>query len=184
MPARTLTAAAIATACAAVTAAAQDASNVAFPEGYATAFVRFDTVDKPERTPPIVRFFYIDEVALAEAEAGAPLPHGSVVVMEDHEATLDADGTPVTDANGRFVPTARLTNVFVQEKQAGWGETVPEALRNGDWLYAWFDPADRSRKTTDAGNLDSCYECHKEQAAATDSTFVTRPFVDRIKGGR
>lgn len=165
---------------AASAASAQDASNVAFPEGYATAFVRFDTVDKPEREPPIVRFFYINEDALAAAEPGAPLPPGGVVVMEDHAAELDGDGAPITDARGRFVPTAELTNIFVQEKRAAWGETVPAELRNGDWLYAWFAP-DRTPKTTDAGNLDACYACHKEQAAATDYTFVTRPFVDRIK---
>ncbi len=161
-------------------AAGAGPERIAFPEGYQTTFVRYATVDKPEREPPIVRFFYVNKDALAAAKAGDPLPDGTIAVMEDHPAELDQDGAPVTDANGRFVPTAEITNVFVQEKRAGWGEAVPEEIRNGDWDYAWF-VADGSRKTGDDVDFTRCFTCHKD-AAAEDFTFTLMPFVNDVKG--
>ena len=154
--------------------------RIAFPEGYRTNFVRYTTVDKPDREPPIVRFFYVNPEALAAAQAGTPLPDGTVAVMEDHPAELDAEGKPVTDSTGRFVPTDEITNVFVQEKRAGWGEAIPEDLRNGDWDYAWF-LADGSRKTGENVDFDRCFTCHKG-AASDDFTFTLAPFVNDIKG--
>jgi Cytochrome P460 len=153
--------------------------KVAFPEGYPTRFVRYATADKPEREPPIVRFLYVNQEALAAAKAGEPLPHGTVAVMEDHPAALGGDGKPLTDGHGRFVPTAEITNVFVQEKRAGWGEEYPEAKRNGEWEYAWFEP-DGARKTGEKVNFDRCFECHKG-VADQDFTFTLQPFVTGVK---
>jgi hypothetical protein len=42
--------------------------KVAFPEGYQTAYVRIATKDRPDRDPPIVRFFYVNPKALAAAQ--------------------------------------------------------------------------------------------------------------------
>ncbi|MFC3284544.1 cytochrome P460 family protein [Litchfieldella rifensis] len=151
--------------------------KVAFPENYAGTFVRYTTVDKPERDPPIIRFMYINTDALAAAQPNEPLPHGTVVVMEDHEAELADDGKPVRDTNGRFIPTDEITNVFVQEKQQGWGAEYPEEKRNGEWEYAWFQP-DGTRQADQS--MDSCFECH-QQVADQDFTFTTWPFVTRIK---
>ncbi|MDN3523576.1 cytochrome P460 family protein [Halomonas ramblicola] len=150
--------------------------NVDFPENYASTFVRYTTVDKPDRDPPIVRFMYINTDALAEARPDEPLPHGSVVVMEDHAARLTDDGEPVLDADGRFLPTDEITNVFVQEKQPGWGEEYAEEKRNGEWEYAWFQP-DGSRRDED---MDACFACHR-QVADQDFTFTTWPFIRHIK---
>jgi hypothetical protein len=162
------------------TAAVAGPERIEFPEGYRTNFVRYATVDKPEREPPIVRFFYVNQDALAATRAGEPLPDGTVAVMEDHPAELDGDGKPVTDATGRFVPTAEITNVFVQEKRSGWGEAIPEDIRNGDWDYAWF-VADGSRKTGDNVDFTRCFTCHKD-AVADDFTFTLMPFVNEVKG--
>lgn len=153
--------------------------KVAFPEGYQTSFVRIATKDRPDRDPPIVRFFYVNPDALAAAQPGEPLPHGTVAVMEDHLAEIGPDGKPVTDANGRFVPTAEVTNVFVQEKQPGWGEEYPPELRNGEWEYAWFEPSGAPKE---GRTMEGCFECHAG-AAGADYTFITAPFVERIKGG-
>ncbi|MBB3190733.1 cytochrome P460 family protein [Halomonas cerina] len=151
--------------------------NVDFPENYAGTFVRYTTVDKPDRDPPIIRFLYINPDALAEARPGEPLPHGTVVVMEDHEAELNESGEPRRDADGRFIPTHEVTNVFVQEKQPGWGAEYAEDKRNGEWEYAWFR-SDGSRR--DDQSMDSCFECHR-QVADQDFTFTTAPFITRIK---
>lgn len=152
--------------------------KVAFPDGYTTAFVRYATVNKPERTPPIVRFFYVNREALAAADAGKPLPHGTVIIMEDHPAKLDAAGTAVTSANGDFVPTAEVTNIFVQQKGRGWGAEYPAEKRNGEWEYGWF-LADGSPKPD--AKFDRCFECHKG-VEAQDYNFTLSPFVGEVKG--
>lgn len=138
---------------------------VAFPSGFATDFVRYEVVDRPDRK--IARFMYINRAAWEAAKAGEPLPDGTVVVMEDHEVRMNGE-KPVTDAQGRMIPTDVTTNVFVMEKRAGWGAEYPPELRNGEWEYAWFGPdGARSEKP-----LNRCFECHKAQEAE-DYTFTT-----------
>ena len=44
------------------------------------------------------------------------------------------------------------------EKQAGWGDAVPEMLRNGDWSYAVFTTDKAHRPNT---NEAKCLACHK-----------------------
>lgn len=155
------------------------AEKVAWPEGYGSSFVRYHTVDKPKaKGPARVRFFYVNLPALTAAKAGAPLPDGTVLVMEDHLAVLGADGEPVRTANGRFVAGTEITNVFVQEKRAGWGAAYPEAIRNGDWEYARF-LADGSPKQ--GAKFEGCFACHKAKAAGTDFNFTFSPFVKTIK---
>jgi hypothetical protein len=152
--------------------------RVAWPEGYSSTFVRYHSVDKPKgQRAAKVRFFYVNASALAAAKAGQPLPEGTVLIMEDRKIVLDAKGEPKLDGNGRFIPTTEITNVFVQEKRAGWGEIHPEALRNGDWEYAWF-LADGSRKPD--AKYEGCFGCHKAMAAA-DYNFTFTPFLSSIK---
>lgn len=151
--------------------------NVEFPVGYGTNFVRYATVDKPDRDPPIVRFLYVNQAALAGAEAGEPLPYGTVIVMEDHPAELDDTGAPVTREDGRFVPSPEVGNVFVQAKGEGWGAEYPDAWRNGEWEYAWFN-ADGSRR--EDASFQGCFECHKG-VEGQDYNFTLSPFVADIK---
>ncbi len=139
---------------------------VAFPEGYATTFLRYQVVDRADRK--IARFMYINQPAWDAAAAGQPLPDGSIVLMEDHKVRMKDEETPVTDAEGRFIPTDETTNLFVMEKRAGWGAEYPEELRNGEWEYAWFTTEGvRSDRA-----LTGCFECHKGQEAE-DFTFTT-----------
>ena len=55
--------------------------------------------------------------------------------------------------------TIRAMDILVR---AGWGDTVPALLRNGDWDYALF-AADGSRR--DGLNQAPCLACHKPLAA-------------------
>ena len=153
------------------------AELVAFPEGFATSFVRYETVNKPDRKPPTVRFLYVNREALEAAEAGQPLPHGTVIVMEDHLARLDDQGAPMATAGGDFIPTDEITNIFVQEKRAGWGAEYPAETRNGEWEYGWF-LADGSPKPD--ATFDRCFECHKG-VEDQDFNFTLSPFVDAVK---
>lgn len=142
---------------------------VRHPDGYATGFVRYHVLDKPDRK--ITRFFYIDPEALVAAEAGGLLPDGTVLVMEDHAVRMDGE-EPVTDAGGAFIPTDEVKNVFVMEKREGWGAGYPDSVRNGTWEYARFDPAG----ALVSGDTAPCFECHKAQEAE-DFTFTVEPFL-------
>lgn len=54
------------------------------------------------------------------------------------------------------------------EKQAGWGEDVPEILRNVDWRYAVFTAEGAHREGV---NEAPCLACHKP-LTETDYTFT------------
>lgn len=149
--------------------------DVAYPQGFETGFLRYATRDKVERK--IVRFFYVNRDAFQAAQPGAPLPYGTVLVMEDHEARLGADQAPIRDAEGALIPTDEVSNVFVMEKREGWGADYPDAVRNGEWEYAWF-ASDGQRRTDKT--MDRCFECHKAQADS-DFTFITVDAVKRLK---
>jgi hypothetical protein len=150
--------------------------KIAHPEGYATEFVRYFTVDRPDRG--IVRFFYVNREALEAAKPGQELPRGTVLVMEDHKVRLDANEEPVSDAQGRLIPTDEVTNVFVMEKQDGFGQEYPPEKRNGEWEYAWFLP-DGSRKAD--ARFDGCFSCHLSRTAR-DFTFTFYKYVLDQKG--
>ena len=44
------------------------------------------------------------------------------------------------------------------ERAAGWGEAIPEMLRNENWNYAVFTPAKQHRPGV---NQAECLACHK-----------------------
>ena len=87
---------------------------------------------------------------------------------------------PVSEAQGRFIPTDEVTNVFVMEKQEGFGQEYPPEKRNGEWEYAWFQP-DGSRKAD--AEFDGCFSCHLNRAER-DFTFTFYKYVLDQKGGR
>ena len=154
----------------------QPGPRVAYPENYRTAFVRYITIDRPDRN--IVRWFYVNPAALDAARPGEPLPDGTVLIMEDHKARAGNDEEPVVDAQGRFISTDEVTNVFIMEKQPGWGAAYPPEMRNGDWEYAWFLP-DGARKAD--AEFDGCFSCHMNRAGR-DFTFTFYKYVLDTKG--
>ncbi len=166
-----LAAAAVVAAVAAVAAAGTE--QVPYPTAYRAAFVQYMTVDRPDRKPPVVRLFYVNRASHDAARPGEALPYGTVLVMEDHKARLDANGQPVRDAEGRFVPTDEITNIFVQQKGRGFGAEYPESRRNGEWEYAWFLP-DGTRKAD--AKFDGCFACHRNRAGR-DYTFTFAKYV-------
>jgi hypothetical protein len=159
--------------------------KISFPEGYQSHFVRYVTMDKPKLKA--VRFLCVNPESLQTAEPNRPAPYGTVIVMQDNKAKLGPDGVPVKDALGRFVPTTEITNIFVQEKQPGWGTEYTAEKRNGEWEYAWFGPAGKP-KTGDAAhgydpkvNFDRCFACHKDQAEAHDYMYTLHDFIVSVK---
>jgi cytochrome c553 len=132
-------------------------TGVAFPEDYKTAFVRYDTIDFPDRKT--VQIFYANEVALKAAKAGAALPDGSIIFSEVYSAKLDADKKPVAGADGHFV-TDKLLAYPAMGRNAGWGKDIPGMLRNENWNYAVFTP---EKQLKPGINQAECLACHKPQ---------------------
>jgi cytochrome c553 len=126
-----------------------------FPADYKTKYTHYATVNYPER--PQVRHLYANDVALAAAREGKPLPDGSYIVMEVYTPKLDDQKKPVTGADGNLVPD-KIAFVTAMARQAGWGKDIPEILRNADWNYGAFN-ADLSVRG--AANQAECLACHK-----------------------
>lgn len=151
--------------------------RISWPENYAAYFIRYQAVDKPAGDKPAkTRVMYVNPKAFAQAKAGQPLPDGTILIMEDRSIELDKDGNPRTDSQGRYIPTNEITTVIIQQKQAGWGESYPQAERNGDWEYAVFN---RDGTLKENIEYEQCFACHKGQAAQ-DYNFTFTPFLSSV----
>lgn len=136
-----------------------------FPADYADSFTRYHTISFPDRKQ--VRYYWANDAALEAARAGGPFPAGSYLFVEVHKAELDAAGEPVKGEDGQFVK-ADLAAYTAMEKSAGWGEEVPDILRNDDWRYAVFTPEGEPQAGV---NEAQCLACHKP-LTDTDYTFT------------
>lgn len=144
---------------------AKGAELVAYPEGYATKFARYATQDRAN--PKQIAELFVNDVGQKGLKANGTLPSGTVLVMEVHNAKVDAQDKPILE-NGKRVKNG-LGTVSVMEKRTGWGTDYPAELRNGEWEYAAFDPATKKLRSTDT---KACFECHaKGPGAAADYVF-------------
>lgn len=126
----------------------------AFPGGF-SVYAREDDADRGTVTRR-----YANALAVNAARAGTALPDGSMIVVETSAAARDAAGALVRGAGGQLVPGA-AQSYAVSAASAGWGDAIPEVLRNGNWHYAQFD-ANRALQTR---NQAICLACHKPEAA-------------------
>ena len=139
------------------------AQRMAFPADFDGGFTHYHTINFENRRQ--VRKYYANATALAAARDGQPFPDGSVLLVEVFAAKLGDDGKPVVGADG-FYEIDKLSAHTGMQKQAGWGDDIPELLRNGDWNYALFG----ANKTPRPGvNQATCLACHKPLA---DDDFV------------
>jgi cytochrome c553 len=118
-----------------------------FPSGYSV----YETINDADSGVVIKR--YANRVALRAARTGAELPDGSVIVVANYTAEKDASGA---------LKAGAVRSYAGMESRAGWGDSVPALLKNGNWDYAAFN-ADGSRK--DQLNQALCLACHKPVAA-------------------
>jgi cytochrome c553 len=130
-------------------------TQVSFPEGYKTSFVKYHTINFPATGQ--VRYYYANKAAVQAAREGKPLPAGSYLFAEVYAAKRGADGKPVTGADGFFEPEKLLLYTAMQSG-AGWGKDFPEMLRNADWNYAIFTTDKQHRPGV---NQAECLGCHK-----------------------
>ena len=130
--------------------------RITFPHDYKSTYTQFSAGERMNGEQYAIEF--ANDVALAGARSGGPLPNGAQLVMEVYKPKVDADGEPVRDSDGARLP-GDLAAVAVMEKQAGWGAAYPEDVRNGDWDFGLFTPAG-DIKSADA---TPCLGCHLGQ---------------------
>jgi len=125
-------------------------SRMSFPAGFPQGFLMYH--EETDAANNSAKRSYANHAAVNAARAGKPLPAGSAIVVENLSAK---DGVP-----------GQVESYAAMESRAGWGDEVPEILRNGDWSYALFD----GQKTLRADfNYARCLACHKPKA---DSSYV------------
>jgi cytochrome c553 len=132
-----------------------------FPQGY-TAYATDEDLDSGT-----VTITYANEIAVRAARAGKALPIGSIIVVTNATAQLDADKNARKDAAGHLM-AGTVTSYSAMESHAGFGDGIPSLLKNGDWQYALFDNKHVRR---DKQNYALCFGCHK--AVEADSFVFT-----------
>lgn len=144
--------------------------ELAFPADY-KSWPKFATgVQKAEAKQ--VRDLYLNQTG-ATAKEGQPFPNGTVMVMELYKATMNGE-TPMTGPDGKLVK-GDLSKVFVMGKGEGWGQDVPDNLKNGAWVYSAFGPDGKPL----AEDFTKCRSCHlplaqKDFVARYDEYFTSR----------
>jgi plastocyanin len=128
-------------------------NKLQFPQNWDKG-VMYATVDRYDTKQ--YREFYTSAEAVQAAKDGKEIPNGTVITLAAYAAKVDAEGKPVKDANGRFIKD-KLVAVNSMQKQAGWGNDIPAAIRNGDWIYQSFTP---DGQVNDKANLTACFQCH------------------------
>jgi len=118
-------------------------SRMTFPAAFPKDFVMYH--EELGADGKVAKRSYANRAAVNAARAGQELPAGSAIVVENI-------------ANGQAVSYAAM------ESRAGFGDGIPEILRNGDWTYALFD----GKRALNAGfNYARCLACHKPVAASS-----------------
>lgn len=145
--------------------------NIDLPSDWQQRFIRYATVDNAARK--IIRNLYVNPDALAAARPGQPLPYGTLIIMADQRARLGADGNPLLDQSGRFIPEPGWIAIAAQEKRQGWGEGYAANIRNGEWEYARFN-GDGGRNNAP---VEACFTCHLGTRAQQDFAFNLWDYV-------
>jgi cytochrome c553 len=130
-------------------------TKVAFPQDYKQLFTKYLAINFPAAKE--VRYYYANIAALTAAKGGKPLLDGSVLFAEVYSAKLDANSNPITDTDGFYVPD-KLLRYTAMERESGWGNDIPELLRNENWNYAIFTTAKQYQQGV---NQAECLACHK-----------------------
>lgn len=152
-------------------------SAMRFPENFPAGFIEYDR-ESDEKTN-VVTVRYVNEVAAEAVRAGKPLPDGSVVLSGSYAALLDGSGRPALDARGRMKPGA-LRSLAGMESRHGWGDRLPQLLRNADWHYGLWGPDGQARLKESHAR---CLACHRPQAAH-DFVFTWSALHASLTGSR
>ena len=101
----------------------------------------------------------------ARACPTAAFPQGAQLVMELYKAKAEGEAL-AKGADGKLVK-GDLLKVFVMEKNEGWGQDVPDNLKNGAWVFGAYGPDGKAL----AEDFTKCRACH---APLAQKDFVHR----------
>ncbi len=104
-----------------------------------------------------VRDIYINRIG-SQVEAGQPFADGSIMVMELYKVKTDGE-VLVSGADGKLVK-GELSKIFVMQKGDGWGQQMPDNLKNGNWVFSAFGPDGKPL----AEDFTKCRACHAPMA--------------------
>lgn len=146
--------------------------ELAVPADYKSWPKFLSAVQRPDAKQ--VREIYMNPEA-ATATASTGFANGTVFVMENYAAMETTDGKLATGADGKLIK-ADLLRVFVMGKNAGWGQDVPESLRNGNWVYASYLGDGRSKGPEDPATCRACHLplANKDFVHRYDEHFASR----------
>lgn len=99
-----------------------------------------------EKSSGHIRDIYVSNEGAA-AKKGEAFADGTRFVMDIYKASKDSSGKMVK---------GELQKVFVMYKGKGWGESAPEGMKNGDWVYSAFNSAGQPLKV----DYGTCRGCH------------------------
>jgi cytochrome c553 len=133
-------------------------TRIVLPRDFNRGHTRYLVKDHAETKQ--VAHYFATPPAMAAAAEGRPLPEGSGIFVVTYAARLDADGKPVKGADGHFIPE-RVLAYAAMAREAGWGDAIPDLLRNENWNYALFNAQGEPRASA---NQAECLACHKPQA--------------------
>jgi len=134
--------------------AADEKQKIPLPDNYRETFTNYLSLDRLQDPDQIIRLF-ANDIAMQGPGDDGKLPYGSILVGEIYKARLDSEGEVITSSLGRRI-IDRLTLIAVMQREEGWGTVFPEAIRNGNWEYAAYNP-DGSKADKD---LQACAACH------------------------
>lgn len=138
-------------------------TRVAIPADFPKGYTRYKA--NQNESAKTIGFFWANAIALEAARAGKPLPDGAVIVGETFAAQLGADMKPVLGADGKFVP-GKLVSYSAMGREAGWGQDIPDLIRNDNWNYAVFTADRKARPNV---SYAECFACHR---AKEQDSFV------------
>lgn len=125
--------------------------ELGYPADYKTRPKFLSEVQRPDAKQ--VCELYVNAVG-ARTSQGQMFPNGTVMVMELYKAKMNGE-VPETGADGKLIK-GDLAKVFVMGKGEGWGQDMPDHLKNGSWVFSAFGPDGKSL----AEDFMKCRACH------------------------
>jgi cytochrome c553 len=150
-------------------------SHMTFPRDFPKGFTLYATANKEEGNA--VSKSYVNTAGFAAVKANKPLPDGSEIIVVNYAAKVDASKKPVLEKDGSWA-TDKIVGYAGMESRAGWGDSVPELLRNANWNYGVFGP-DKAPRAEVSQTI--CLACHKPQAA-TSYLFLLKDIQAKAAG--
>jgi Cytochrome P460 len=110
--------------------------ELSYPADYKTWSQFLTNIDKEQAKQ--VRDIYLNPTG-AKAKRGEMFPDETTMVMEIYKAKESTAGGLEKAADGKLTKD-KLAKVFVMTKKQGWGQDVPDNLKNGSWVFFCVRP--------------------------------------------